>query len=172
MCQLLLARGLLTTPRNPNKCPKYRPSGLILGSVSQHLEFSQGSEWLLICKDQDHSPIHSWGRNSRFLIQHLMISKATRRHTHKHTHNLHYFLFTLLFLKDFICLFERQRSQVGREAGRERERGGGSRLPAEHRAWCGTRSQDPDIMTWAEGRGLTHWATQMPIHYFLVGKNV
>ena len=27
-----------------------------------------------------------------------------------------------IFLKDFIYLFDRQRSQVGREAGRERER--------------------------------------------------
>ena len=35
------------------------------------------------------------------------------------------------FFKDFIYLFDRQRSQVGREAGRER---GGSRLPAEQRA--------------------------------------
>ena len=69
------------------------------------------------------------------------------------------FLFFLIFLKDFIYLFHRQRSQVGREAGRERGR---SRLPAEQRARCGTRSQDPEIMTWAEGRGLTHWATQAP----------
>ena len=35
------------------------------------------------------------------------------------------------FLKDFIYLFDRERSQVGREAGRER---GGSRLPAKQRA--------------------------------------
>ena len=37
----------------------------------------------------------------------------------------------IYFLKDFIYLFDRQRSQVGREAGTER---GGSRLPAEQRA--------------------------------------
>ena len=43
------------------------------------------------------------------------------------------------FFKDFIYL-------VGRERG-------GSRLPAEQRARCGARSQDPGIMTWAEGRG-------------------
>ena len=48
----------------------------------------------------------------------------------------------LNFLKDFIYLFGRQRSQAGREAGREREG-----LHAEQRA------QDPGIMTWAEGRG-------------------
>ena len=48
------------------------------------------------------------------------------------------------FFKDFIYLFDRERSQVDGEAGRERE---GSRLPAEQRARCGTRSQDPEIMT-------------------------
>ena len=46
--------------------------------------------------------------------------------------------------KDFIYLFDRQRSQVGREAGRER---GESRLSTEQRARCGARSQDPGIMT-------------------------
>ena len=35
------------------------------------------------------------------------------------------------FFKDCIYLFDRERSQVGREAGRER---GGSRPPAEQRA--------------------------------------
>uniref|UniRef100_A0A8C7BYE9 Striatin n=1 Tax=Neovison vison TaxID=452646 RepID=A0A8C7BYE9_NEOVI len=61
------------------------------------------------------------------------------------------FLF-FFFLKISFILSDRQRSQVGREAGRERE-GGGSRLPAEQRARCGARSQDPGIMTRAEGRG-------------------
>ena len=54
-----------------------------------------------------------------------------------------------IFLKDFIYLFDRQRSQVGREAGREWER---KALP-EQRAQCGAGSQDAGIMTWAEGRG-------------------
>ena len=40
-----------------------------------------------------------------------------------------FYVLIYLFLKDFIYLFDR--SQVGREAGRERE---GSRLPAEQRA--------------------------------------
>ncbi|XP_059230165.1 uncharacterized protein LOC132000329 [Mustela nigripes] len=35
---------------------------------------------------------------------------------------------------------------TSRQRGRQRERGG-SRLPAEQRARCGTRSQDPEIMT-------------------------
>uniref|UniRef100_A0A8C7AU17 Histone H2A n=1 Tax=Neovison vison TaxID=452646 RepID=A0A8C7AU17_NEOVI len=43
--------------------------------------------------------------------------------------------YLFFFLKDFIFyLFDRERLQVGREAGRER---GGSRLPAEQRAQCG-----------------------------------
>ena len=42
-------------------------------------------------------------------------------------------------------LFDRESSQVGREAGREREEEAGS--PAEQRARCGTRSQDPEITT-------------------------
>ena len=48
-------------------------------------------------------------------------------------------------------LTQRERSQVGREAGRE---SGGSRLPAEQRARCRARSQDLGIMTRAKGRGL------------------
>ena len=65
-----------------------------------------------------------------------------------------FFSWNIIFFKDFIYLFDRQRSQVGREAGRE---GGGSRLPAEQRAWGGAQSQDSGIMTWAKGRS---WATQ------------
>ena len=61
-------------------------------------------------------------------------------------------VFLFFFLKIFIYLFGRQRLQIGREAGRERE-GGGSRLLAEQRARCGALSQDPGIMTRAEGRG-------------------
>ena len=64
-----------------------------------------------------------------------------------------------IFLKDFIYFFDRQRPQIGREAGRER---GGSRLPAEQRVWCGAWSQGPEIMTWAKGRGLIHWAPWHP----------
>ena len=54
----------------------------------------------------------------------------------------------VFFLKDFI--YRSDRSQAGREAGSER---GGSKLPAEQRARCRAQSQDPGIMTWAEGRG-------------------
>ena len=58
--------------------------------------------------------------------------------------NLFFKHFLKHFLEDFLNLFDR--SQVGREAGRERD-WGGSRLPAEQRARCGARSQDPEIMT-------------------------
>jgi len=42
----------------------------------------------------------------------------------------------------------------------ERERQREKQAPKEQRARCGTRSQDPGIVTWAEGRRLTDWATQ------------
>ena len=56
-----------------------------------------------------------------------------------------------VYVEDFIDLFDRQRSQVGREAGRERE--GETVSPLEQRARYGPQSQDPEIMTQAEGRG-------------------
>ena len=37
-----------------------------------------------------------------------------------------------------------------------------SRLPAECGAWHGAQTQDPEIMTRAEGRYSTDWATQAP----------
>ena len=70
------------------------------------------------------------------------------------------FLFSFFFLRFYLFIWQREiPGDRGRQRQRERE---GSRLPAEQRAWCGTWSQDPEIMTWAEGSGLTHWATQAP----------
>ena len=63
------------------------------------------------------------------------------------------------FVRFYLFIWQRERSQVGREAGRE---WGRSRLPAEQRAGCGAQSQDPEITTWAEGGDLTRWATQVP----------
>jgi len=64
------------------------------------------------------------------------------------------------FFKDFIYSFDRdrhsERGNTSRVSGRGR-----SRLPAERGAWCGARSQDSEIMTWAEGRCLT---TEPPRH--------
>ena len=48
------------------------------------------------------------------------------------------------FFKDFIYLFDRESEHKQGELQRERGR---SRLPAEQGARCGTRSQDPGIMT-------------------------
>ena len=47
---------------------------------------------------------------------------------------------------------EREREITSRQRGRQRERKG-SRLPAEQRAPCRARSQDPKIMTRVVGRG-------------------
>ena len=50
------------------------------------------------------------------------------------------------FFLRFIYLFDRQRSQVGREADREEEEAG-SLLSREPNGGCGARFQDPGIMT-------------------------
>ena len=50
---------------------------------------------------------------------------------------------------------------------RERQREGRSRLSTEQGAWYGAQSQDPEIMTWAEGRCLTNWVTQCPYNTVL-----
>ena len=54
------------------------------------------------------------------------------------------FLFFDFLKKDFIYLFDREKAQVGRAAGRERGR---NRFHAEQGAWWGARSQDPGITT-------------------------
>ena len=68
----------------------------------------------------------------------------------------------LLFLKNiylFIRERERERAQVG-GAGAEGE-GISSRCCAERRAWCGARSHDPKITTWAETKSQT---LSLPCH--------
>jgi len=59
---------------------------------------------------------------------------------------------------------------------REKARGGGrgrSRLPAEQGTRCGAQSQDPEIMTWVEGRRLTNWATWVSLTFqILMGQSV
>ena len=62
---------------------------------------------------------------------------------------LSFFLSFLLYY--FLPFFLREHSRTG---GRVRGRGT-SRLPSEQGAWYGAQSQDPGIMTWAEGRHLT-----------------
>ena len=67
------------------------------------------------------------------------------------------FILFYFFLRFYLFICQREWAQADREAGRGRGR---SKLPAEQGARCGTRSQDPGIMTWAEGSRLTNWATQ------------
>ena len=71
------------------------------------------------------------------------------------------FLHGIHFFKDFIYLRERENTSRGRRRVRGRGRG---RLPTEQGPWHGAWSQDPEIMTWAKGRHLTHWATQEPFY--------
>lgn len=62
---------------------------------------------------------------------------------------------TSFFLfKDFIYSKGSEQEHKGRRQGK-------SRLPTEQGAWCRTPSQDPGIMTWAKGRHLINWATEI-----------
>ena len=60
------------------------------------------------------------------------------------------------FLK-FLFIYWTQSTSRGSSTGRGR-----SILPTEQGARCKAPSQDPRIITWAEGRCLTNWATQVP----------
>ena len=66
----------------------------------------------------------------------------------------------LFIFFNFIYLFDRERSQVGREAGRERGRKAGSPLSREPDAGLNPRT----LGSWPEPKAeaLTHWATQAP----------
>ena len=67
------------------------------------------------------------------------------------------------FKKYFIYLFDRERAQAGGVGEGEAD------APAEQGARRGTWAQDPRIMTWAEGRCFTDWATQVPPQVRLLG---
>ena len=66
--------------------------------------------------------------------------------------------FETIFL---MFIFERQRKQGGAERDTESKRELQA-LSCQHRPRCGARTQEPEIMTWAEVRRWTNWATQMP----------
>ena len=72
----------------------------------------------------------------------------------------------LLFLR-FLFLFiwqrEREREREHKQGEEEREK----QAPFEQGVQCGAQSQDPEIMTWSEGRHLTDWATQVPLKFFV-----
>lgn len=58
-------------------------------------------------------------------------------------------------------------SERAQMEGRGRGRGR-SRFPTKQGAWPGARSQDLDIMTWAEGGHTATWATQVPPIFILI----
>ena len=69
------------------------------------------------------------------------------------------------FNKDFSYYLE---GELERDSTREHRGRRRRRLITEQGTWCGTQSQDPKTMTWAEGRRLTSWATQtIPVDWFL-----
>ena len=75
---------------------------------------------------------------------------------------LFFFLF-FSFLRFYLFIWQRERAraQAARVAVRRRGR---SRLPMEQGAQCEAQSQDPGIMTRAEGWHWTNWATHAPLH--------
>ena len=77
----------------------------------------------------------------------------------------------IFFLKIFLKIFIWHREQAHTAAEWQAKRESESRLPAEQGAQCGSLFQDPGIMTWAEGRRLTNWATQVPQKWLLTTEN-
>ena len=78
-----------------------------------------------------------------------------------------YFIFFKIFLV-FIYFWERDKQSVGRE-GREREGETENQSEASSRLWAVSTEPDAEleltdceIMTWAEVRRLTDWATRAP----------
>ena len=62
----------------------------------------------------------------------------------------------------FIYLVERESTSMGTVEGEA----GSTKQGVRH----GTQSQDPEIITWAEGRHPTDWATQLPLLYDFYNK--
>ena len=82
---------------------------------------------------------------------------------------IHYLLtsnvkYKIPFLKKIFFPYIRERERVHKWRGAAEREGEADSL-AEQETWCGAQSQDCGIMTWAEGRRLTHWATQVPLLY-------
>ena len=76
-----------------------------------------------------------------------------------------------LFFKDPIYLFiqqkEREREHKQREQQAEGEGEAGSSLLSRE-PWYKAQPQYLEIMTWAEGKNLTAWATQVPQHHYFL----
>ena len=89
--------------------------------------------------------------------------------------NLFWIKYFVLFIFLRFYLFIWHRESTSRGSGRQMEREKQFPLqswdPSSWGAWRGAgwaRSQDLGIMTWAEGRWLTNWATQVPLFYLLL----
>ena len=67
----------------------------------------------------------------------------------------------IISLKIYI-FFDTERELTYRQAEQEKEKQAQYQGPAEEGAQYGAWSQDPEIMTWAKGRCLTDWGTQVP----------
>ena len=106
-----------------------------------------------------------WGLNTAFdfeakpdtEIWGLSISKAAGQSRPHHLFQDISIPFFFFFKLKKIFIYLTERAQTGRAAGRGRGR---SRLPDEQGAQCGAQSRDSGIMTSAQGRGSTDWATQ------------
>ena len=72
-------------------------------------------------------------------------------------------IFTFTFFKDFISEIESEQRAEMEQWGRGRR--GRSRLSTEQGAWHGPQSMNSRIMSWAESRHLTDWATQAPLTF-------
>ena len=62
-------------------------------------------------------------------------------------------------------IWETERDRESMSLGVVKRGRGRRRLSAEQGAWQEAPSQDPGVMTWAEGRGVSDWATWAPSSY-------
>ena len=65
----------------------------------------------------------------------------------------------IYFLRDRQSVSRREEE---REGDTESEAGSIQALSCQRRAWHGAQIMNRETMTWAEVRGLTDWATQVP----------
>ena len=103
--------------------------------------------------------IFTWRRSQRTEYFHLYLV-----HIQGKTMNTWYFL--LISMKSFFFFLKIWSIYLtGRESTSRGSWRGRSRFPVEQGAWWGAPSQDPGIMTGAEGRHSTDEATKAPNSY-------
>ena len=93
----------------------------------------------------------------------------TRRKVNNHLAEDGILLYLYLFYY-FLNLKEREHRSTSKGSHRQKEREKQylSWARSLMMMWCRSRSQDLRIMTWAEGRCLTDWATQVPLYLFIL----